>query len=288
MPNLGKVSATIRNVSGRIVQDKVQFVFVNQRVRAHSRRAVVTFSGRRIPPIPDIPAGPHGLYQVFIKPEKYRHKSIFLSLFRSIGKIDEILFIDPDHAKASFPKFSSLKSGKTKRLAEVLKHSGYTAQKYHHLSDLRKAGLFNLFSKMESTTLPNHSTVFSHVSKITKVKPARIFAKVSGDLIECVRNEREGFHAVSGTLHDPPNGWKHVKDGPGSFKTSDRAGNLQLTFFENQKGDYLVDADIDDHQGIEHAFDVIKHKVTKKDTHPYDIHQILILFQGIDLDYELA
>jgi len=288
MPNKGEVYATIRNVRGRIVHDKVQFVFVNQRVRAYNRRAVATFSGRPIPPISGIPSGPHGLYLVFIKPEKYRPKSIFLSLFRRTAKIEEILFIDPDHAKASFPKYSSLKNGKTKQLAEVLKHSGYTAQKYNQLADLRKAGLLNLFSKMESTTLPNHSTVFNYVSKITKVKSARIFAKVSEDLIECVKNDREGFHAVPGTLHGPPKGWKHVKDGPGSFKTPDRAENLQLTFFENQKGDYLVDADIDDHQGIEHAFDVIKHKVTKKDTHPYDIHQILTFFQGVDPGYELA
>ena len=288
MPNTGKVYATIRNVRGRIVHDKVQFVFVNQRVRAYNRRAVVTFSGRPIPPISGVPSGPHGLYQVFIKPEKYRPKSIFLPLFRRTAKIDEILFIDPDHVKASFPKYSSLKSGKTKRLAEVLKRSGYTAKKYNQLADLPKAGLFNLFSKMESTILPNQSTVFTHVSKITKVKPARIFAKVSEDLIECVKNDREWFHVVPATLHEAPKGWEHVKDGPGSFKTSDRAGNLQLTFFENQKGDYMVDADIDDHQGIEHAFDVIKHKVTKKDTHPYDIHQILIFFQGIDLGYELA
>ena len=39
--------------------------------------------------------------------------------------------------------------------------------------------------------------------------------------------------------------------------------------------------------GIQHAFDVIKHKVTGRDTHPYDIHQILIFFQDIHPGYEL-
>ena len=287
MPNKGKVTASLRNVRRRIIHDKVRFAFANQRVRSNNRRAKVTFSGSsRI--LSGIPAGPHGLYQVFINPEKYRRKSIFLMLFGKSGKIDEILFIDPDYATVSFPKYSSLKSGKTKQLAEVLGRSNFTATKYNQLADLHKAGLLNLFAKMESTRLPKRSTVFSHVNRITKVKPARIFATVSGELLVQVKADREGFHAASGTLHDPPPGWKHIKNGPGSFKTPDRAGNLQLTFFINQRGNYMVDADIDDHQGIGHAFDVIKHKVTKKDTHPYDIHQILIFFQGVDPGYELS
>lgn len=49
----------------------------------------------------------------------------------------------------------------------------------------------------------------------------------------------------------------------------------------------MADIDIDDHQGIAHAADVLKHKITGQDTHPFDIHQILIFFQGVDPGYEI-
>jgi hypothetical protein len=63
-------------------------------------------------------------------------------------------------------------------------------------------------------------------------------------------------------------------------------GNLQLTFATNAQEQFAVDADLDDHQGIKHAFDVIKHKFSG-DTHPYDIHEVLVKFQGIDPGYRL-
>jgi hypothetical protein len=63
-------------------------------------------------------------------------------------------------------------------------------------------------------------------------------------------------------------------------------GNLQLTFATNAQEQFAVDADLDDHQGIKHAFDVIKHKFSG-DTHPYDIHEVLVKFHGIDPGYRL-
>jgi len=72
-----------------------------------------------------------------------------------------------------------------------------------------------------------------------------------------------------------------------SFKTPDPMGNLQLTFAQNTKKNMAVDADLDDHQGLKHAFDVIKHKFSG-DTNPYGIHQVLVKFQGIDPGYHFA
>lgn len=72
------------------------------------------------------------------------------------------------------------------------------------------------------------------------------------------------------------------------MRSLDAAGNLQLTFARNVQGDLKADIDIDDHQGTEHAADVLKHKITSKDTHPYDIHEILIYFQGLDPGYQLV
>jgi hypothetical protein len=88
---------------------------------------------------------------------------------------------------------------------------------------------------------------------------------------------------VDGSLHHPPSGF----DRAGSFKTEDRYGNLQLTFFV--RGDeWLADIDIDDAGGLEHVFQVVRNAVTGRPTHPYDIHQILIAWQQTDPGYELV
>jgi len=62
---------------------------------------------------------------------------------------------------------------------------------------------------------------------------------------------------------------------------------MQLTFATNPAGEYLADIDLDDHSGLQHAADVLKHKITGKNTNPYDIHQVLVYFQQIDPGYRL-
>ena len=70
----------------------------------------------------------------------------------------------------------------------------------------------------------------------------------------------------------------------GSFKTPDRYGNPQLTFF--MKGDDCVaDIDIDDASGLEHFFQVVNNMLPGNDTHPYTIHEILIAYQKLDPGY---
>lgn len=61
-----------------------------------------------------------------------------------------------------------------------------------------------------------------------------------------------------------------------------------MTFAQSNSNALLADIDLDDHKGIKHAADVLKHKITGKNTDPYDLHQILIYFQGLDPDYRLA
>ena len=66
----------------------------------------------------------------------------------------------------------------------------------------------------------------------------------------------------------------------------DRYGNLQLTF--QRRGttgdDYVADVDIDDAQGIEHIFQVLRNSVSGP-TNPYDIHDILVKEQRLDPGY---
>ena len=61
-----------------------------------------------------------------------------------------------------------------------------------------------------------------------------------------------------------------------------------MTFAGNSAELLLADIDIYDHAGIKHAADVLKHHLTQKDIHPYDIREILVLFHGIDPGYHFA
>jgi len=91
---------------------------------------------------------------------------------------------------------------------------------------------------------------------------------------------------VSGSLHTPPPSFVSA----GSFKTADRYGNLQLSFFASltEPLTFKVDADIDDAAGLGHTFQVLRNWVTHGTTHPYDIHQILVFRQEVALPYDLA
>jgi hypothetical protein len=81
-----------------------------------------------------------------------------------------------------------------------------------------------------------------------------------------------------------------VAESAGSFKSGERHGNLQLTFFSTlqQPQAFKVDCDIDDAAGLGHPFQVLRNFVTQGTTHPYDIHQILVFRQDAMLPYDLA
>ena len=102
-----------------------------------------------------------------------------------------------------------------------------------------------------------------------------------------MRDSQQIFHSVSGISHSFNKPWRRIER-DGSFKTRDRQANLQLTFATNSDGQLLVDMDIDDNQGVAHAFDVIGHSLSGADTHPYNIQQILLALQGIDTGYTLS
>ena len=115
----------------------------------------------------------------------------------------------------------------------------------------------------------------------------RIFARVDPDLYQALLDYPAIYSPVSGALHHFPPGYEPVDD-PNSFKTlHDEAGNIQLTFGRSGDGVWLADIDLDDHKGLEHVADVLKHKFSGKDTDPYDIHEILLRFQRLDPEYRL-
>ncbi len=157
---------------------------------------------------------------------------------------------------------------------------------YKALTDLPKAGLLNLFTKMSETPILGRPA-WSYVNSLYRIRGDRVFADVAKEFRDEVKTEVAGgeFKNVSGSQHKAEEGYTDA----GSFKSDDNYGNLQLTFFSSEAGPltFKLDADIDDAAGIGHVFQVLRNWITDGETHPYDIHQILTYHQGTVLPYEL-
>ena len=151
------------------------------------------------------------------------------------------------------------------------------ADLYNALGDIPKAGLLNLFAKMSESEILK-APVWNSVQSIFRIRGDRILAHVLSALYDDIQDE-PAFKPVSGKLHEPDPGFKRI----GSFKSDDKYGNLQLTFFqrEDPPHKFTVDADINETRGLEHVFQVIGHWMTDGETHPYDVHQILASHQKI-------
>lgn len=285
--NRSQVRLQLTDVRGRGIKDDVDVKFYNQRANSLNQLFPVQFKGRPVL-LSNVPAAPNGIAEMFIDPSRYRYKSIFVNV-PSGNELDvsETVFVEPDRVKASFPSFTEIKTkSQWVELWRILSASSMdTAASWNKSNDFQKAGLFNIFSKMQHETVNNGNAIAVFIDRVTEFRPARIFARVKGELYSLI-SSTQTFQSVSGALHKFPNGWK-VVDPNGSFKTQDKAGNLQITFAQNAAGQTLVDIDLDDHQGIQHAFDVLKHKITGRDTHPFDIHQILTFFQQLEPGYDL-
>jgi hypothetical protein len=137
---------------------------------------------------------------------------------------------------------------------------------------LLKACFLNITAKSAATILPDNSRVLEHMLGIVRIEQDRLFIGVTPELVK-ETSHSNAFHQVSPALHSPLPGYNILS----SYKTFDRYGNLQLTF--QRKGDsdtdYACDVDIDDAQGIEHIFQVVRNSIAGP-TNPYDIHDILL------------
>src|SRR5262249_34876052 len=233
-----------------------------------------------------------GIYSVLVYPSHYRPISQFVTINQDA--ITSKIFVLPvDPAKVvgiDAPDFEQLPSD----LQALLKNSpnveGFEGKSggdlFQALDDIQKAGLLNIYAKMQHTTFQNKRSVFTYINVLNRVRGDRFFAQIDKVLRDVTINSVASnlFHKVSGELHTPPPNFVPAD----SFKTLDHYGNLQLTFFSNPSTlEFIVDTDIDDAQGIDHIFQVIRNVFTGT-TNPYDIHEILLEFQNIDPGYELV
>jgi hypothetical protein len=199
--------------------------------------------------------------------------------------------LHPDRASVGMPEWkdldATLKRVLTRSVVEGADAQTKGKKLYDALDDLLKAGLLNLFTKMSNTGLAAGLTAWDFVTDLYRIRPDRIFANVEINFRDAVKTaERaEIFKEAPDNQHTPPDGYERA----GSFKSRDRTGNLQLTFFSKIGAlEFKVDADIDDANGLGHALQVLDHWITDSETHPYDIHQILSFDQRLALPYTLT
>lgn len=290
--NRADVTVNLKDVHGQTITDEVEITFYNQKVQSLNLRFNVKFKGAPAV-LPGVPAFPTGLAEVFIKPKRYRYKSIFMNVMGGQeNSINEDLFVDPDKARPTLMDFDDLKAKLYGTdLLRILEKSGIKKAKWDALDKKNRATVLNLSAKMFNDQLKNGNSLISNVESIEqkmldKNHRERIYAIVNGNLLGALRKFPERYRSVSGSLHKFFDDWIAVSQ-QNSFKSRNNAGNIQFTFATNPASGSLADIDLDDHTGIQHAADVIKHKITGANTNPYDLHQILVYFQGIDPGYRL-
>lgn len=252
------------------------------------------FDGKKALRIPDLESTPDGRFAVQILPMRYRPVGRFIQIVD--GKTARHAFVFPLDPKrvtqVRFPSFNELPEGlrqvlDASRIEGLEDFQGGELYEALKTDRLQAAGLLNLHAKMRTVKFNGGRSVADFLRALTRVRGDRFFAIVQKELRDAVVNSAGAhlFHKVDGTLHTPPPGFVALD----SFKTFDHYGNLQLTFFSNPATlEFRVDADLDDAQGIEHVFQVLSHTLTGGETHPYDIHQILLAHQRIDPGYELV
>lgn len=233
---------------------------------------------------------PQGRYKIEIDPPSYQFVAQFVNIASSGVTNLEIRFpIDPKKVAAiNFPTYVQLSAELINLLENSGNVSGFEGLSGKNLYDaigndnIRQAGLLNIAAKTQNTVLTNGKTVLSSITELIELRGDRFFAVVPQQLREDTKNSMADglFVKAPSMLHHPPDGYEHA----GSFKTDDRYGNLQLTFFTNGQN-WVADIDIDDAAGIEHIFQVLGNAVSGNPTHPYNIHQILVGYQHIDPGY---
>ena len=234
---------------------------------------------------------PQGLYRIEVDPQAYLPTSQFVNLKASdITDLKITFAVDPNKVTSvNFPEFTTLPADTQTLLANsdsILSFEGKSGEVlYDAVDDIRRANVLNLTTKCAATPLSNGKTVLPSIQKIKEIRGDRFFAVVPKELREETKNSAlDGlFTDAPEVLHTPPQGFSHA----GSFKTKDKFGNLQLTYFMNGD-DCVADIDIDPASGLEHLFQVIEHSITGNETHPYAVHEVLIEYQKLDPGYRFV
>ena len=292
--NRSDLLVDFKDIYGKTITDKVEVKIYNTQLQSLKDVYNVAFKGKPAL-LTQVPAFPTGHAQLIVNPTKYRFKQRFINVLSGeTNKITEFFFVEPSKANPHPIEFADLAAKSYgDELLRILKASKLSANAWNDLNKRSRATILNLCAKMSKETIKDGTTkLITFVESIDRTwldnkHLERIYARVKKELLPALRKHPEVFTSVNGGLHKFPPSWSSVKK-PDSFKTlKDSAGNIQFTFAENTEGQHLADMDLDDHTGLAHVADVLKHKFTGKNTDPYDIQQTLWFAQQLDAEYRL-
>jgi hypothetical protein len=293
--NRSNVVVDFKDVYGKTITDQVEIKIYNTQLLSEKQIFNVDFKGSPVT-LTGVPAFPTGHAQMIITPKKYRFKQRFINVEAGVtNTITEYFFVDPSQALPHPIEYADLAAKSYGgELMRILQNSGIDQAAWSALNPRNRATILNLSAKMSREAVRDGTKLITFVDKINRTwlnldHRERIYAHVNGGLLEALRSYPEVYFGVGGSLHHfpPDDNWTPVNL-PDSFKTlRDSAGNIQLTFARNAAGALLADIDLDDHKGLQHVADVLKHVFSGKDTDPYDIHEILWFFQQLDAEYLL-
>lgn len=267
-----RLSFELTDVQDRDLNEYTLFEFFDtagsRRYRSGSlvrRMAVVNVAGNR----------PLALYRVRITPRRHRPRQLFLAPTAGENPCRKLAFaVEPACVSGiEAPVFSQLNPSLRRLLSEGV---------YAALGWRQQACLLNIAAKAAATPLGGKSCL-DHWERTLDIQQDRVFARTDTAL------EREAarsplFVEATALLHASPACYQRTS----SYKTKDAHGSLQLTFFRGLSAeDVIVDADIDEAQGLEHVFEVVRNAITGP-TNPCDVREILIASQGIDPGYRFV
>ena len=278
---MASIKLVLTDAGGNDLADHLTVDFYSVNSSAHAQVETDINGSVQIDGI-DVSSGPFN--RMLITPSNHRPIQVFVALSEAkVTKFAASVPVDPDQVRGiAGPDFTKLSSACTTILNQSQVPSfndgagGFLQgpKLYDALDRLPrlKACFLNITAKSAATRLPDGQRVLDHMMGMVRIEQDRLFMQVTAALVEETAHSN-AFHSVSAALHDPLPGYKIIS----SFKTFDRYGNLQLTF--QRQGDtgvdYAVDVDIDDAQGVEHIFQVLRNSVNGP-TNPYDIHDILL------------
>jgi hypothetical protein len=289
-----RLELKLTNAAGGDLNDFVRIELFSANTSTHYQNNVRVQSKVDVGDIEATGAGT--IYRVALTPSNYRVVQFFVMLADGQTASQTVAFpVDPARVvRLQAPGFGGLPAAVQTMLtqSEIPRFvtpdgeslQGATLYQALDAAPRLKACLLNIAAKSAATPLRDGKSCLGHYNGMIRMEQDRLFIRVDAALREEVQNSPL-FHSVSATLHDPVPGYT-VTD---SYKTLDRYGNLQLTF--QRRGstgdDYIADTDIDDAQGVEHIFQVLRNTVSGP-TNPYDIHDILVMDQHIDPGYSFV
>src|ERR1044072_7135764 len=190
MADNARLQLELRDVYGKFLGEKVDII-LRHKVLSEVKKASPTVTAKV--EIAGLEGAPQGRYQMEIDPPSYQYVSEFVNMKASGITSRSITFpIDPGKVvKVNVQAFAKLTEDLRILLDKSDKVLSFEGKKgkdlYDALDDIRKAGMLNIATKTNATTLGNGRTVLSYIEQLNEIRGDRFSATCRRN---CARKRR--------------------------------------------------------------------------------------------------